>query len=266
MPANGARSTAGAYADQRYKRGLRNYHVKTRWLLACVFSPVIIAGTAFLILQGHPYTWVAGLATGAFGAAWFILRDEPPAYVQNWREGAEGERKTAKSLKPLQRSGLRVLHDVERRYGNYDHIAVGRVGVFLLETKNLKGIVEIRDGVPHLRRRLDPDVDVRLDRIRPRALSAAAGLKSDIERRTGHRTWVQAVVVLWSDFPQGYVEHDRCIFIHGPRLRAWMTDRADELNQVQAAKLIEAVEQIASQPPRQSRGHSHAGSSHADRP
>lgn len=253
MPTNGASSDAGAYAHARYKRGLHNHHVKTRWLLGCVFGPVVIAGFAFLILEFHPYAWIAGLATGAFGTAWLILRDEPPTYVQNWLEGAEGERKTAKALKPLQRSGLRVLHDVQRRYGNYDHIAVSQAGVMLLETKKLNGIVEIRNGVPHLRRRLDPDVDVPLDQIRPRLLSAAAGLKNEIERCAGLRTWVQAVVVLWSDFPQGYVEHDRCIFIHGPRLRAWMKDRSQELDQAEAEKLWTAVEQIAWQ---ESRGRS----------
>jgi hypothetical protein len=260
MPANDTPSAAGRYANERYKRGLRNYRVNTRRVFVGVFGPVILAGFAFLILERHPYSWAAGLATGAFAAAWFILRDEPPAYIQNWREGAEGERKTAKALKPLQRSGLRVLHDVQRRYGNYDHIAIGRAGVFLLETKNLNGIVEIRDGAPQLRRRLDPDADVGLDKIGPRVLSAAAGLKSQIERRSGHCPWVQAVVVLWSDFPQGYVEHGRCIFIHGSRLRAWMKHRADELDPVQVATLAEAVEQIASEEPRHSRRPSLAGS------
>ena len=250
MRANDAASAAGAYADKRYKRGLRNYRLRTRWIFRCVFGPVIVAGVAFLILDGHPYTWLAGMATGAFAAAWSILRDEPPQYIQNWREGAEGERKTAKALKPLKRSGLRVLHDVQRRYGNYDHIATGRPGVFLLETKNLKGSVEVRDGVPHLHRRLDPDVDERLERIRPAGpVLAAAELGSEIERRTGYRPWVQAVVVLWSDFPQCYVEHDRCIFIHGPRLRAWIADRADQLDEATVSEITAAVEAIAAQSP-----------------
>jgi hypothetical protein len=247
MPTNREPSIAGAYANDRFKRGLRNYRARMRWIFRCGFGPVIVAGVAFLILEGHPYSWIAGMASGAFAATWSILRDEPPQYVQNWREGAEGERKTAKVLKPLKRSGLRVLHDVQRRYGNYDHIAIGRAGVFLLETKHLKGIVEIQDGVPHMQRRLDPDVDERLDRIRPRVLAAAAGLGSEIERRTGHRPWVQAVVVLWSDFPQGYVEHDRCIFIHGPRLRTWMTDRAAQLDQSKVTKINEAIEAIAAE-------------------
>ncbi|HUB36190.1 MAG TPA: nuclease-related domain-containing protein, partial [Solirubrobacteraceae bacterium] len=60
---------------------------------------------------------------------------------RNWGLGAEGERRTERALRPLVRSGWSIVHDVEARYGNYDHIAVGPAGVFLLETKNLRGIV-----------------------------------------------------------------------------------------------------------------------------
>jgi hypothetical protein len=52
------------------------------------------------------------------------------------------------------------------------------------------GIVELRGGVPYLRRRLDPDADTRCDWIRSRALTCAAGLKEDIQGQTGHRVWV----------------------------------------------------------------------------
>jgi hypothetical protein len=125
--------------------------------------------------------------------AWIALRETPPPYVENWHDGAEGERKTEKALEPLAQSGWRILHDVQARYGNYDHIAVGPAGVFLLETKNPEGIVKLRDGVPYLLRRLDPEADTRLDRIRPRALAAAASLKEDIERRGGQPQRVPAV-------------------------------------------------------------------------
>lgn len=249
MRAKPKRRPAGAYADERYRQGLRNYRRRTRPILAAVFGPFILAGVAFLVVDGHIWSWIAGLATGAVAVAWAIVRDEPPAYIEHWREGAEGERKTAKVLEPLERSGFHVVHDVQQRYGNYDHIAVGRAGVFLLETKNPKGVVELRGGVPYVRRRLDPEADNREDRIRPRALSAAIRLKKDIERRTGRRPWVQAVVVFWSDFPEGLVDDGRCIFIHGPRLAAWMQSRPDRPDQVKVEEIASAITHIANREP-----------------
>ncbi len=209
---------AGTYAQQRYARGARRWRSKTRPILAAMFGPFILAGIAVLVLNGHPLAWVAGGVAGACTAAWAALRDTPPPYVENWQRGAEGERKTAGVLNPLERSGLTVVHDVKSPSGNYDHIAVGTAGVFLLESKYPQGIVELRGGVPHLRRQLDPDADTPIAQIRPRALSAAAFLKREIEQRTGLHTWVQAVVVFWSEFPQGVVDDGRCVFVHGSRL------------------------------------------------
>jgi len=240
---------AGAYAEQRYRRGLRRWRSKTRPLLLVWFGPFIAAGLAVLFLDGHDLSWCAGAFAGVFVGAWIAFRETPPSYVENWHDGAEGERKTEKALEPLARSGWRIVHDVQARYGNYDHIAVGPAGVFLLETKNLGGIVELRDGVPHLRRRLDPEADTRLDRIRPRALAAAAHLKEDIERRTGHRTWVQAVVVFWSEFPDGLVDDGRCIFVHGPRLHALMQGRPNRLSQTHAEEIAAAIACIADREP-----------------
>jgi hypothetical protein len=245
MPVWQQSARAGAYAQHRYERGLRNWRSRTRPIFAAVFGPFILAGFVVLVIEWHPWSWIAGAVAGVFAGAWLVVRDEPPAYIDHWREGAEGERKTAKALKPLERSGLRVVHDVQLRYGNYDHIAVGRAGVFLLETKNLKGTVELRDGVPHLRRRLDPQADTRLAQIRPRALSAAARVKQDIEQRTGTSTWVQAVVVFWSDFPDGLVEDGRCVFIHGSRLAAWMQSVPIKLDRLKAEDIAAAIEHIA---------------------
>jgi hypothetical protein len=245
MPLQAKPRRAGTYAHERYRRGLRAYHLMARPILAAVFGPFIIAGLVVLVLDGHELSWIAGAISGAFTAAWLVVRDEPPAYIEHWAEGAEGERKTAKALSPLERAGLHVVHDVQSRYGNYDHIAVGRAGVFLLETKNPKGTVELRHGVPHVRRRLDADADNREDRIRPRALSAAIRLKQDVERRTGHRIWVQAVVVFWSDFPEGLVDDGQCVFIHGPQLRAWIQNLPNRLDQLKAEQIAAAIAHIA---------------------
>jgi hypothetical protein len=244
MTAKGPR--AGAYAQRRYAQGRRRWRSKTRPILAAVFGPFMLAGLAVLLLDGHQFSWLAGAVAGACAGAWIAVRDTPPAYIENWHDGAEGERKTANVLEPLERSGLTVVHDIKSPYGNYDHVAVGRAGVFLLESKNPQGIVELLGGVPHLKRRLDPEADIPLAQIRPRALGAAACLKREIEGRTDLRTWVQAVVVFWSEFPEGLVDDGRCVFLHGSRLAEWIQGRPRGLNQAKVDAIAGAVTRMGS--------------------
>lgn len=236
---------AGTYAEQRYRRGLRSWRAKLRTISAVIFGPLIVAGLVGLYLDGHTTSWLAGMLSGLCVGVWMTFREMPPRYVEQWRDGAEGERKTEKELKPSERAGWDIVHDIQRRYGNYDHIAISRAGVFLLESKNFQGLVELRDGVPHLRRRLDPEADTRCDRIRPRALADAARLKEDIQQETGHRTWVQAVVVFWSEFPEGVVEDDKCVFIHGSRLRAWLESRPNRLSQADVGEIAVSIAGMA---------------------
>ncbi len=189
--------------------------------------------------------WIAGAAFGLGLGVWMVMRDSPPAYIENWQVGAEGERKTAKALARLDRSRWLVVHDVECACGNYDHIVVSRAGVFLLETKNLRGTVEMRDGVPCLRRRLDPEEDKPCPWVRSGALASAARLKAEIQQLAGHRLWVQAVVVLWSDFDEGVYEDERCVIVHGSRLLQWIGDRPNELGEKAAGEIVAAVQMIA---------------------
>jgi hypothetical protein len=245
MARNATGRGAGTYAQQRYALGARRWRSKIRRILAAVLGPFILIGIAALVVYGHPLAWAGGAVAGACAATWAALRETPPAYIENWQRGAEGERKTAGVVKPLERYGLTVLHDVDSPHGNYDHIAFGTQGVFVLESKYPHGIVELRGGVPHLRRQLDPDADTPLKQIRPRALSAAARLKQDIEERTGKRTWVQAVVVFWAGFPEGIVDDGRCVFLHGSRLADWLRARPNGLNQGDADSIACAIRRIA---------------------
>lgn len=240
---------AGTYAEKRYRQGLRRWRAKTRPLLLAFFGPFILVGVAVLILDGHILSWSAGAIAGIFTGAWIAFRESPPAYIENWHEGAEGERKTERALAPLKQHGWRIVHDVKARYGNYDHIAVGPGGVFLLKSKNLQGIVELCGGMPRLRRRHDPNAAVSLERIRPRTLMGAASLKKELERRSGQRTWVQAVIVFWSDFPEGVVDDGRCIFVHGSRLHPLMHGRANRLSDNEVEEIASAIAEMASQEP-----------------
>jgi hypothetical protein len=104
------------------------------------------------------WSLAAGAALAVAIALLIFTLDEPPQHVQNWRRGAEGERKTEKALKPLERLGWTIEHDVQRDgRANLDHIATGPAGVFLLETKNLAGTVSFEDGVLVARQFDDPD-------------------------------------------------------------------------------------------------------------
>lgn len=238
---------AGRYAERRYQDGLRAWRSKARPVFLICFGPFIGGGLALLLIDWHPWSWVGGALWGVAVGAWVAMRETPPRYIEKWHDGAEGERKTEKVLNGLERAGVRVVHDVQVRRGNYDHIAVGPAGVFLLESKNLMGTVEVRDGVPYLRRRLDPDADTRCDWIRSRALSSAASLKQDIQRQTGYRVWVQAIVVLWCAFPQQLVEAGQCVFLHGSALHDWLESRPDEIDRAKAEAIAAAVDRMATQ-------------------
>jgi len=94
---------AGGFAQRRYQRGLHKWRSKIRPILLVVFGPFIAAGLAVLVLDGHALSWGAGMVAGTFLGAWLVMRDAPPRYIETWRDGAEGERKTAKALRPLER-------------------------------------------------------------------------------------------------------------------------------------------------------------------
>jgi hypothetical protein len=239
------RPRAGTYAEARYQRGLAAWRRRTRPIRAVLFGPFILAGAAVLVSGGDRFSWFAGAIAGVFIGLWVAIGETPPRYIETWRDGAEGERNTEKALLPLEREGWIVVHDVQARYGNYDHIAVGPGGVFLIESKNLTGTTEIRDGVALLQRRLDPDAVERFERIRGRALSAAYRIKEDIHSRARERVWVQAVVVFWSDFPQGFIEEQRCVYVYGKRLRRWLEERPERLSAERVAAIGAAIEELA---------------------
>jgi hypothetical protein len=238
------RSRAGAYAEQRYRRGLRSWRARNRRLFAALCGPFIAVGIVVGILDRDFLVWVAGFVAGAFLALWTTFRDSPPRYVESWREGAEGERKAEKALKPLERCGWHVVHEIQNGHGNYDHIAVGPGGVYLLESKNLQGVVSVQGGVPHLARHHDPEQTVVFDRVRQRALPVRSS-QGEIEQRTGHRVWAQAVVVFWSEFPEGLVEDDRCVFIDGSRLRSWLQSQPTRLSRDEVEKISVGIDAVA---------------------
>jgi hypothetical protein len=215
---------AGGYAEQRYRTGLRRWRRHLRRPILLFLPPAAAVTLVAAIWLGRDEWWfAAGLVTGGALALFIVLRDLPPGHVLHWREGAEGERRTARVLSALEGEGWQSVHDLETsRGGNTDHLLAGPPGVFLLETKNLTGEIAV-DGAMLVRSW--PDEPGRLwpeYRLARRVRRDAAAVADEVARSAGDRVWVQPVVVVWGDFEAGFVEADGVVFVHGDRLVNWL--------------------------------------------
>lgn len=74
-----------------------------------------------------------------------------PQSITAWGIGARGEELLGEALDAV--PGLCVLHDrrVRDTEGNIDHIVVAAAGVFVVDTKHYKGLIEVRDRGPFWR-------------------------------------------------------------------------------------------------------------------
>jgi hypothetical protein len=162
------------------------------------------------------------VATSAVALIMFV-RDDPPQHVANWRRGAEGERKTEKALRRLERKSWVVEHDVQRDgRANLDQVVRGPRGAFLLETKNLSGTIALEDGMLTARQFDDPDEVYRYASLAGRVRGQAKELSARIRSETGRPAWVTAVVVIWGHFPEGLVELNNVTYIAGAKLSSWL--------------------------------------------
>jgi hypothetical protein len=92
---------------------------------------------------GMPLGLLAGLAAAAV-VGW-RLRFRPSADTLAWRQGAHGERRTARLLDRLTRGGYVVFHDlaVPGTSANLDHLLIGPGGVFVVDSKQYSGRLQL---------------------------------------------------------------------------------------------------------------------------
>jgi hypothetical protein len=114
------------------------------WRVAAILG-VGAAGGVLASLMAPRLTLVLG-ALAAIAAGW-ILRFQPSPDAVAWRRGAVGERRTARVLAALERYGWAVLHDlaVPRSQANIDHLVIGPGGVFVIDSKQYRGRLQL-DG------------------------------------------------------------------------------------------------------------------------
>lgn len=80
----------------------------------------------------------------ALGNVALAITDEPQS-TRAWAQGAEGEEKLAQALADV--PNVKALHDrrVPHTRGNIDHLLVAPAGVFVIDAKLYRGLVEVRD-------------------------------------------------------------------------------------------------------------------------
>jgi Nuclease-related domain len=217
---------AGRSAEERFETLARAWRRRALRPVFLFCSGLVIAFTvAGNLIPGQTRFWF-GLLAGATMAVYLALRDSPPGHIEKWRAGSEGERLTAKALRPLARDGWRVWHDRDGgKATNIDHIVLGGAGVFLLDSKNYSGEANIENGELKVHWLEDPEDGWVCRGIVARMRGASAELKERIEAATGVRVWVQPIVVLWTRFPQRTAQSSDVFFVHGSSLTEWLRDR-----------------------------------------
>jgi hypothetical protein len=206
---------------------------RARVVLAQLTVPLTAAaiGILVLILDGHEFSWLAGVIAGGGAGVWLALHRSAPSVRRRHQAAApRAEHRTAATLEPMQSAGWHVLHEVRGLDTTFDHIAIGHGGVIVLQSMSPNGVVGMRGGEPIVEGTPGTGAAPQLQRLRPRALTDASAFRHDVERITGRRLWVQAVVVIWSDFPAGCVVDGRCVYIHGSRLADWLSRRPHQLD------------------------------------
>jgi hypothetical protein len=144
------RPGASAIAEYRRRRAndWHNWRTTLPWRLAGVLAAGAVVGLATTVVAGQRPGWLAGSAAAAV-LVW-LLRFRPLPTTVAWRHGADGERRTARLLAPLERHGYQVFHDlaVPGSLANVDHLVVGPTGVYVIDSKRYRG--QLRYSAGHL--------------------------------------------------------------------------------------------------------------------
>jgi Nuclease-related domain len=239
--------SGGQSAGEKYTELARAWRRRFRVFFAVWLGLAVIFGVMGFVASGE-WKVAFGIAAGLLLGMLAWLRESPPARIQHWHWGSEGERKTAKALRRLSVPDWRVWHDLQwEDKTNIDHVVVGSAGVFLLDTKDCFGHITVDNIGLHFQWLEDPDLVSEYRGIFAKEGSASAALKEWIQDGTGVRTWVEPVVVLWGQFDQGPTEVDRVTFVRGSELVNWLCEAHPSRPRFDVAKVSALLDRAARQ-------------------
>jgi hypothetical protein len=216
--------------------------ISKRWRKRVFRRPwLVYAGPAALfviaaVVERDLVVLTIGVVIGCTLGGLIAIMESPPANVERWRSGYEGEQRTARVLAPLRREGYALLHDLSDRRssqhnykGNVDHVVVSAAGVFLLDSKWLGGEASISGDTVHVQMRDDAGDSYALKWAAQGVRAQAQRLQQSIEGETGVR-FVKAVMVFWNKFDAEVLEGQRIMFVHGDRLVKWLEEQPQAMS------------------------------------
>jgi hypothetical protein len=237
-----ASSSAGKFADDRFRARRRAWWRRVWWIFPALaaFEVAVVVGVGALVQPEHlAFYW--GLGLGVAVAMVMTLADSPPHHIERWRQGVQGEKATAKALRGLVAKGWVLVNDIDIGRGNIDHVLLGPPGAFLLESKNLHGVLAVQRGVLSVRWREDPHDGYENHRLSVRMETLARTFGALLEREGAAGIPVQPVVVLWGNFEQRSVQSKAGVaWVRGNALASVLASRPTQLSpeQVQRTALL----------------------------
>jgi hypothetical protein len=146
------------------------------WRAAASIATGVLAGV--LVQAGGLDRLALPVGLAAAAAAGWRLRFRVSGDTHAWRDGARGERATARLLRRLGRHGYVVLHDIgiPGTPANADHLLIGPPGVILIDSKHYTGQVTQGPDGRIWHNRYPMDQTLRALRLETQAISAALGV------------------------------------------------------------------------------------------
>jgi Nuclease-related domain len=170
------RSALQTYRQQRAAE-LAGWAHTASWRAAAIIAAGVTAAVLLQTVGLGRLALPVGLAA-ALAAGW-RLRFRVSGDTRAWRDGASGERATARMVRRLHRHGYAVFHDIgiPGTPANADHLLIGPPGVILVDSKRYTGqVTQAPDGrVWH--NHYPMDQTLRALRLETAAISAALGVR-----------------------------------------------------------------------------------------
>ena len=139
-------------ASGRYASQVATKRLHSTWKTGIVAMAVLGCLCGFMLRASFPWFTlppIGGMILAAFLLVLFWLlgkytlqrMDQLEKQRGNWLQGARGEKSVGFLLSKLP-DAFSVINDISTGSGNLDHVVVGPTGVFVIETKNCRGVVD----------------------------------------------------------------------------------------------------------------------------